>query len=284
MNILFCGDKNIADGLMMSLLSLTEHCSESLRVFVLTMNYRDDESVCEALPESLAVFLNEFLKKKNPLSSLELIDVSAHFRREVPSANIKTRFTPGCMLRLYADEVEDIPSKILYLDNDVLCREDILELYHTDISNCEMAGVPDYYGKWFFSTPFKHDYLNSGVLLLNMDRIRATRLFVKSRQRCREKQMFMPDQSALNTLCVMKKILSRKYNEQRKLKHDTVIQHFTTSFRFFPYIHTVTAKPWQIDKLHNVLGLYCYDELFEKYKQLKREYTDKLVDFKEVVL
>lgn len=276
MNILYCGDKNIADGLMISLLSLTEHNTEPLNVFVLTMDYKDEERVCEPLAPSLAEYLNKFLKEKNSESSVELIDVTEHFRREVPSANIETRFTPGCMLRLYADEVKAIPSKVLYLDNDVICREDISELYATDMSGFEMAGVPDYYGRWFFSSrAFRFDYLNSGVLLLNMDNIRSTGLFRKSRELCREKQMFMPDQSALNKHCHAKKILQRKYNEQRKLKADTVFQHFTTSFRFFPVIHTVTAKPWQIDKLHNVLGLYCYDELFEKYMKLKKEYSDK---------
>lgn len=285
MNILYSGDKNIADGLILSLLSLTEHCTEPLRVYVLTMNYKDDDRVCEALPDSFAYFLNEFLRKKNPESFLKLYDVSARFGREVPSANIKTRFTLGCMLRLFADEVEDIPSKILYLDNDVLCRGDISEMYNTDITDFELAGVPDYYGRWFFSRkPFKFDYLNSGVLLLNMDKIRSTGLFKKSRELCCEKQMFMPDQSALNKLCAEKKILPRKYNEQRKLKTDSVLQHFTTSFRFFPYIHTVTVKPWHIDKLHNVLGLYCYDELFEKYMQLKKEYTKAIEDYKEAVI
>ncbi len=285
MNILFCGDKNIADGMMLSLLSLMEHNREPLNVFVLTMEYKDNERVCEALPESFARFMDNLLKKNNPESSLVLIDATVHFKQEIPSANIKTRFTPGCMLRLFADDVKDIPSKVLYLDNDVLCRGDISELYNTDITDFELAGVPDYYGRWFFSSkPFKFDYLNSGVLLLNMDKIRSTGLFRKSRERCCEKRMFMPDQSALNKLCAKKKILPRKYNEQRKLKDDTVLQHFTTSFRFFPYIHTVTVKPWHIDKLHNVLGLFCYDELFEYYKELKKEYTDKIDGFKEAVI
>lgn len=275
MNILYCGDKNIADGLIISLLSLMEHNSEPLQVYVLTMDYREGEQVCEPLPASLACFLDEFLKKNNKESSLTLADVTEHFKAEVPAANMQTRFTPGCMLRLYADSVEALPDKILYLDNDVVCRGDIGELYRTDMTELEMAGVLDYYGRWFFrKNTFRMDYLNSGVLMLNLEKIRQTGLFIKSRRRCREKRMFMPDQSALNKLSAAKGILPRKFNEQRKLRADTVLQHFTTSFRFFPYIRAVTVKPWNIEKVHSVLKLHCYDDLYERFLAVKKQYAD----------
>lgn len=275
MNILFCGDKNIADGLMMSLLSLTEHNTVPLNVYVLTMNYQDGDRVCEPLPESFGDYLDKFLKEKNKESSFTLIDVTEHFIAETPVANIKTRFTPGCMLRLYADLIGELPSKILYLDNDVICRKSIEDLYSTDMTDLEMSGVLDYYGRWFFrKNLFRLDYLNSGVLLLNMDKIRQTGLFTKCRKMCMEKQMFMPDQSALNKLSVKKGILPREFNEQRTLRKDTVLQHFTTSFRFFPYIHTVTVKPWNIDKVHSVLKLHCYDDLYERFIRLKTQYTE----------
>lgn len=32
-----------------------------------------------------------------------------------------TRFTPCCMLRLYADRIPELPDRLLYLDTDVLC-------------------------------------------------------------------------------------------------------------------------------------------------------------------
>ena len=84
-------------------------------------------------------------------------------------------------------------------------------------------------------------------------------------------KMFMPDQSALNKLAVKKRILPRRYNDQRKLHDDTVIQHFSTTFRFFPWIYTVTVKPWQIDEVHDTLKLHEYDDLLEEYSSLKEE-------------
>lgn len=115
------------------------------------------------------------------------------------------------------------------------------------------------------------DYVNSGVLLLNLAKIRETGLFKKCRKMCQEEEMFMPDQSAINRLAVSKKIMPRKYNEQRKLHEDTVFQHFTTSFRFFPWFHTLTIKPWQIDRVHEELNITEYDDIFEEYKNIIQE-------------
>lgn len=81
----------------------------------------------------------------------------------------------------------------------------------------------------------------------------------------------MPDQSSLNKLASYKKIEPRKFNEQRKLREDTVLQHFTTSLRFFPLFHTITIKPWHIEKIHNKLKIFEYDDIFNEYQNLMKE-------------
>lgn len=108
------------------------------------------------------------------------------------------------------------------------------------------------------------------MLLLNLTKIKETKLFEKCREMCKNKEMFMPDQSAINKLTIYKGINHRRYNEQRKLHKDTVFQHFTTSFRFFPWLHALTIKPWQIDRVHNELKIQEYDDIFEEYKIVKQ--------------
>ncbi len=266
MNVLYCGDGNIERGLIISVMSLLKNVSDELHVWVLTMEMEFGEKHIAPVREDVISALGEYMKGYNESDSITLIDTTELFKKEVPAINMDTRFTPCCMLRLFSDEVSEIPDKIIYLDTDVICRLDPGEFYNQDMTGYELAGVLDYYGGWFFRrNPFKRDYLNSGVLLMNMDMIRKTELFKKCRKRCCEKQMFMPDQSAINKLAVSKKICSRKYNEQRKLKKDTVMQHFTTSFRFFPYIRSVTVKPWDIERLHEVLKLHEYDDLLSEY-------------------
>lgn len=174
------------------------------------------------------------------------------------------------MLRLFADELPELPERILYLDDDIIVRQNIDKFYHQNLDHTELVGVLDHYGRWFFHNQFKiFDYINSGVLLLNMPEIRKTQLFARVRQLMQTKKMFMPDQSAINKLAKTKKIAPRRYNEQRKLHSNTAIQHFTTSFRFFPYFHTLTVKPWQVDLVHKKLKLHEYDSLLNQYLQLK---------------
>ena len=184
----------------------------------------------------------------------------------LPLANMNTRFTPLCMLRLFADITPEIPEKILYLDTDVLCRADFSGLYKTDMAEFHIVGVPDRYGKWFFGNILKHNYLNSGVLLMNMEKIRKDGVFLKCREMCRDKKMFMPDQTALNKSAKKRKI-SAKYNNQGKIKDDTVFKHFTTYFKFFPYIKTVTIKPWELEKMHNQLKIFEFDDILKSYER-----------------
>lgn len=83
------------------------------------------------------------------------------------------------------------------------------------------------------------------------------------------KRMFLPDQSAINKLATKKKIAPRRFNEQYHLRDDTVIQHFTTSFRFKPYFHTQTVKPWDVERVHSVLKLHEYDNILNEYLKLR---------------
>ena len=272
MNILYCGDKNSANGLIISTLSLLKNVNEPLNIFVLTVKFYINGKTYEPISKELIHFLDCKVKMKNKESFVKLIDASVLFKNEIPYANIDTRFTPCCMLRLFADKIPELPERILYLDNDVICRKDFSEFYHQDLDSVELAGVLDYYGSWFFGGGIFHrNYLNSGVLLLNLKLIRESGLLLKCRKYCTEKRMFMPDQSTINKLAVSKKILPRKFNEQRKLKSDTVFQHFTTGFRFLLWIHTVSVKPWQKDRMHSILHLYEYDDLLEEYLILKKE-------------
>lgn len=76
----------------------------------------------------------------------------------------------------------------------------------------------------------------------------------------------MPDQTALNKSAKKRKIPA-KYNNQGKIKDDTVFKHFTTYFKFFPYIKTVTIKPWESEKLHNKLKIFEFDDILKSYER-----------------
>lgn len=262
LNILYCGDANVCEGIFLSALSLCRQTTRPLHIFILTASI----GTHKAIPPAFADRLEAALRERCAGSRVTHLDISAQFAQYLPLANLGTRFTPLCMLRLFADEVPEIPARVLYLDADVLCRAPLDALYDMPMDSFEMAGVLDRYGKWFFGNRLRHDYLNSGVLLLNMACIRESGLFAACRAMCRDKKMFMPDQSALNKLAVKIK-LPRRYNEQGRIRKDTVLKHFTTYFKFFPYFRAVTVKPWDPERLHSVLGVTEFDDLINEYTE-----------------
>ncbi len=273
MNILFCGDRNVQDGLLIAVLSLLENTQEHLDIYVLTLDMSMNGMIYSPIEQTFVDYLNETVSAQyDDRLYTKLIDTTDLFKDETPGANLSTRFTPCCMLRLFADKIDEIPDRILYLDTDVICRRDFGDFYYQNMDGVEIAGVLDYYGSWFFrKNIFKRDYLNSGVLLMNMCELRKTGLLSSCRHMCTTKQMFMPDQSALNKLSVSKRICERKYNDQRRLHSDTVFQHFTTHFRFFPYVRTENVKPWQTEEVTTILHIpeSEYGALFAKYYDIK---------------
>uniref|UniRef100_UPI004025AD3C glycosyltransferase n=1 Tax=Lachnospira sp. TaxID=2049031 RepID=UPI004025AD3C len=273
MNILFCGDRNVQDGLLIAVLSLLENTQEHLDIYVLTLDMSMNGRIYIPIEKTFVDYLNETVSAQyDDRLYTKLIDTTDLFKDETPDANLSTRFTPCCMLRLFADKIDEIPDRILYLDTDVICRRDFGDFYYQNMDGVEIAGVLDYYGSWFFrKNIFKRDYLNSGVLLMNMCELRKTGLLSSCRHMCTTKQMFMPDQSALNKLSVSKRICERKYNDQRRLHSDTVFQHFTTHFKFFPYVRTETVKPWQTEEVTTILHIpeSEYGALFAKYYDIK---------------
>lgn len=267
MNVLYCGDANIIDGLVISILSLLKNGQDKLCIYVLTMRYQNENKIYKPLTNKEINILDEIVKEKNKDSFVKLFDITDIVNECLPLANIDTFFTPYCMLRLYADLINDLPSKILYLDNDVVCLKNPSDFYNIDNTSYEVVGVLDYYGSHFYKKKVViKDYLNSGVLLLNLDLIRKTKLFEKCRNLCQKNKMLLPDQSAINWYAKKKLIVDRIYNEQKCESNATVFRHFTTTFKFWPKIQKQTIKPWQIDKLHKVLKVHSFDDILDEYK------------------
>ena len=279
MNILFCGDHNAEDGILIATLSLLKNSgAQELHIYVLTMYTQSYHKKFQPFSKQAADYLKSLLVKQNPQNTLKLMDCTGLFVREPLIANMSTHFTPYAMLRLFADEIPQLPNKILYLDADVIVRRSLVNFYQQDLTGTELVGVLDYWGRFFFHNLHEHkvfDYVNSGVLLLNLPEIRKTNLFARIRHLLQTRTVLMPDQTALNRYAREKKIAPRRYNEQYKLQPDTVIQHFTTSFRFWPVFHTLTVKPWDVQRVHKVLKLHEYDDILTNYLNVKSNLIKK---------
>ncbi len=267
MNILYCGDKPMQKGIMLSAMSVVNNVHEQINIYILTINYCRHTALYRPIEKTFADFLQKELNQKDKNVSVTLIDITQEFTDWLPKANMNTRFTACCMLRLFADKA-GLPDRVLYLDTDVLCRNDFTTFYYQDMSNVEIAGVSDYYGRWVFGD----GYINSGVMLMNIEQICRMGLLEKCRIQCRQKEMFMPDQTAINTFATGINLCSHIFNDQRRLHSNTVFQHFTTTFRIFPVVRTITVKPWEVEKMHQVLDLHEYDNLLDDYSKSYERY------------
>ncbi len=266
-NVLYCGDKNVLNGLIISTLSLAKQTSQPLNIFVLTMKMRGFKE----MPQKSIKKLDALLKEKNPKHQVQLIDITEEFQSDPPKANVKNLFSPYCLLRLYADLVPELPSKILYLDTDVVALGDPYELYKMDNSKYELMGAVDYYGQhWIRTNLFEKTYMNSGVLLMNLDMIRDTGLLKKTRKRVRHVKMMLPDQTSLNMLSKHKLLIDRKFNEQKQETDETIFRHFSNTFRFWPVFHVQKIKPWDIDKVHDILRCHTFDDVLDEYQKVKK--------------
>lgn len=270
MNILYCGDRGIARGVLVSILSLIKNNSEPLNIYIMTINYKDTV----AFTEKSAEFLDGLVKEKNEKSFVKLIDATDVFVKNLPKKNMGSYFTPCSMLRLYADKVPEIAKldRILYLDYDVVCRADISEFYNTDLTGIEAAGVLDIYGKNFYhyNGIFNFDYMNSGVMLFNMKECIKTHMFERAVALCVKRKMMLADQAALNKSITHRKLMPCKYNEQgERPRKDTVLHHFSNNFKFWPYFRVQKVKPFEVDKIHDILKITEYDDILNKYKKMK---------------
>lgn len=270
LNILFCGNDKVQDGLMLCLLSMTKHTAEPLHIYILTADISELNPAWKPITEETAKLLEQIVQRRNPQSMVTLIKIGQIFNDWVQqSQNQTSMYTPFCLLRLFAQKL-DLPEKMLYLDTDIMLHGDIQPLYDTDITNYEIGIVKDRYGKIFINP----HYFNSGMMLLNFTAIKASNLFERVKDMCCTKKMAFPDQTALNKLATKKLYLPRKFNEQGNLRKDTVVQHFTKRFTFWPYFHTVNIKPWQIDQVHRVRKNFAYDDIYAEFMQIKANGLD----------
>ena len=276
-NVMFAGNTKVFDGMTITLLSMVKHTKCPINAFCLTMDLSDIDERFVPITENQRSFLEKILKETNENSSLTLIDLSDLFRKEmINSVNLKNHFTPYSMLRLFADMLPEIPDKILYLDTDTIINNDLQELYNIDIDDYELGAVTDIYNWASPSRWFKSFYFNAGVLLLNMKKIRETKMLEKTRYLCLTKKMMYMDQDALNNSAKLVKRLPVKFNSKDKYYKEIVVHHFCNvregKFKFVgKWWHRI--KPWEVDFVKQKMS--AYDDIIDKFVALKKQFAQK---------
>ena len=272
MNILFCGNDKVFDGMLTCALSILKRTEsrEPFTFYLFTMDVSHIKPSYVPIADEQIVFFSEVIKKYNEENRAIKIDVTDLYREEFDACpNEGAYCSPYTLIRLFADRVERMPDKILYLDVDILFNRDICLLYGTDIESYEYAAARDHYGKYLISP----NYVNAGVLLFNMKKAKETKLFEKARALIKTKKMLFADQSALIRSTTKKKMLPQKFNDQKFLHKHTVVRHFSKRLFWLPYPHTDNIKQWHVSRVHKVFKYYAFDDILFEYIYLKEKYN-----------
>ena len=200
--IFYTVDNNYVPYLAVSILSLIDHTS------------KDTEYNIHIIYENLD---NEAIKK---LKSLEKENVTLEFLsmeekikplKEKLSVMIKkTHFPITIYFRIFLPFMFPMHDKGIYIDSDTVLNADIKEFYNIDLKDNLFGGCVD---KSVYNTPItnyyenysgikKDEYINSGVLLMNMKKLREIKFenrFIEILSKY-DFEFVEPDQAYINNL------------------------------------------------------------------------------------
>lgn len=266
-DILFCGNDKVFDGVLTAGLSIVRRLEKprALTVHIFTMELTRVSPDYLPMTQQHREIIQAALRRHNPETEVRLYDVTDLYERHLgQNANEGCYCSPYTLLRLLADLLP-MPDKLLYLDADVMVCRDIGLLYDRDVTGMEYAAARDHYGKFLIHP----NYINAGVLLLNMKLCRRTGIFENARALLRQKKLMFADQSALARSTTCRKVLPQRFNDQKFLYRNTVIRHFSKRLYYTPYPHTENIKQWQVEKVHEKFGYTCFDDILEEYLAIK---------------
>lgn len=275
-NVLFSGNSKVFDGALTTMLSIFKRTTtkEPFKFYIYTMDITRIKPEYTAIDDKMIEFLDKIAKSYNPESSVEKIDCGEYYKAEFEnSPNESCYCSPYTLLRLFADLIPNVPDKLLYLDIDLLFNGDITELYNQNIEEYEYAAATDHYGKFAINPR----YINAGVLLLNMKKIKETGLFVKARELIRKKKWVFADQDAVWHATTKYKTLPQRFNDQKYCHKNTVVRHFSKRLFWTPYPHTANIKQWHVSKVHKVFKYYQFDDILYEYIYLKKYYENNFL-------
>ena len=180
-----------------------------------------------------------------PFTNIEYININKIPLNE-NGLNYNTGYTKASLARLYLADLLPNEDVVLYLDTDLLVIDNVTELFDLNLSDYYMAGVIDQGAKTNLMTPNidvdKEHYINSGVCLFNLEKIRKDNITKKLDEYVNTNKLFYPDQDTLNVIFKDKILfLNNKYNSSL----------FTGEATNFKIYHWAGSKEnWVYDREH----------------------------------
>ena len=212
-NVAFCFDENLVKQVRVSVASLLDAGKDP------DVHYHI-YCVCTKEAASVRGELEKIVAARDGQSQIRLVDIENPYKKAYEVRGISA----GAYLRLELPDLLPDTDRILYLDIDTLVRGSLKELWQIDMKEYLLAGVKaavNITDKWDWNSdrPYWHmladmkgSYVNSGVLLMNLDAMRRGNLRQKWEELSKIR-MYYQDQDMLNISCKGKIYhLPAKYN------------------------------------------------------------------------
>jgi len=159
---------------------------------------------------------------------------------------VSDHLTVACYARLFlAELLVDLP-RVIWLDADTVVLSSLDDLWQTPLHGALMAGVPDLFvdAKELQGLGIERgSYINSGVMVINLDAWRQEQLGQKAVEMMATAQLLLEDQSILNDLARTKIALLPhcwNYHAARFAAYPPVIRYGSIKILHF----CGTRKPW----------------------------------------
>ena len=267
-NIAFCFDEKIAEQVRVTAASLLD-CSMTDNV------HYHIYCICTKEAAYIETPLTQLIKARDRDTTLTVIAVENQYQNAYEVRGISA----GTYLRLMLHRLLPDVDKVLYMDVDVLVRDSLLELWQTDLDGCVLAavkGAVNLSEKWEWNSDrpyWKHlagmkgRYINAGVTLLNLAKIREDNLEEQWNTWAKEK-LYYQDQDILNITCQNAiRYLPPKYNRLAYMKqsdYDMFVsegifteQECREAIEHPVIIHYAGDKPWK--RYDTNLGFLWWD-------------------------
>ena len=208
---------------------------------------------------------------------LKLLEIDQNILKDCP-VNNKIHYADIMMYaRLLLPSMLTDLDKVIYLDCDLVVNKDLNDLWDTDVNDVAVAMAPDYHynnAETLRRLGIQgHNYLNSGVIVMNLDYWRKHDIqnkvltyIIDNRDR-----IIYPDQDALN-------VILKDERKELPIKYNVTPYHLYRKLEYFPgnrhaeimearvspmiFHYMGPTKPWS-------LGSYIPGkELFLKYQNI----------------
>lgn len=211
--------------------------------------------------------------------NIEFVDLSSYIEKVTEKLHTRDYYSKTTYFRLFIPDLYTQYDKVLYLDSDIVIREDVANLYNIDLGNNLVAGAPDEavnaikefreYVEKVVGVASYNNYFNAGVLLMNLKELREFK-FKEKFLYSLSKTTFSVDQDQgyLNRICKGRvKIIDSSWNRMPINEKNLD----STELKLIHY--NLAYKPWHFENIP-------YKDFFWNCAK-ETEYFNEIIDIRD---